>query len=112
MVLWEFKLIIQFPPGSTIHLPSAAVSHSNTPIRKGEKRASFTQYTAGGLFRWRDHGFQSNDNFYKSLSEDELKAVEEEDAKRCKLGLSLFSTLDELKGQPSSTAVLTFNDVM
>lgn len=40
MVMWEMKLVIQFPSGSTIHLPSAAVSHSNTPIRKGETRAS------------------------------------------------------------------------
>ncbi|KAK7016266.1 hypothetical protein R3P38DRAFT_3203090 [Favolaschia claudopus] len=57
LVLWECKL--EFPPGSTILIPSAALFHSNTIISAGERRYSFTQYTAGGLFRWVERGFKS-----------------------------------------------------
>ncbi len=50
LVLWDLKLIIDFPPGSTILIPSAILLHSNTAIAPGERRYSFTQYTSGGLF--------------------------------------------------------------
>lgn len=96
-MLWDLQLVIEFPPGSTILIPSAVLRHSNTAIQKGEERYSFTQYTAGGLFRWVDHGFQKEDEYYAGLSKEE--AVEEEEAMqgRWKMGLGLFSTLDELK---------------
>lgn len=96
-MLWDLQLVIEFPPGSTILIPSGVLQHSNTPIQKGEERYSFTQYTAGGLFRWVDHGFQKEDEYHSSLSKEE--AVEEEVAmrRRWTMGLGLFSTLDELK---------------
>ena len=59
VVFWEAKVLIEFPPGSTIFIPSALVSHSNTPISPGERRQSFTQYTAGGIFRFIACGFQT-----------------------------------------------------
>ncbi|KAJ7291857.1 hypothetical protein C8J57DRAFT_1212279 [Mycena rebaudengoi] len=50
LILWDLKLIIRFPPGSTILIPSAILRHSNVRIRPHERRYSFTQYSAGGLF--------------------------------------------------------------
>ncbi|KAF9000050.1 hypothetical protein BDZ89DRAFT_969172 [Hymenopellis radicata] len=50
LVLWDLKLIIEFPAGCTIFLPSALLRHSNLPIQLGETRYSITQYSAGGLF--------------------------------------------------------------
>ena len=47
-------------------IPSATLRHANVPIQPGEQRESFTQYAAGGLFRWVKYGFRS----WKSLSED------------------------------------------
>lgn len=58
LVLWDLKLVIEFPPGSTILIPSTSVRHSNVSIRQGETRHSFTQYAAGGLFCWVEHAFQ------------------------------------------------------
>ncbi|KAJ7745310.1 hypothetical protein B0H16DRAFT_1462826 [Mycena metata] len=55
LVLWDLKLLIEFPPGSTILIPSATLAHSNIPVAKTEYRASFTQYSAGGLFRYVDN---------------------------------------------------------
>ena len=96
-MLWDLQLAIEFPPGSTILIPSAVLHHSNIPIQKGEERYSFTQYTAGGLFRWVDHGFQKEDEYCSSLLKE--GAIEEEEAmrRRWMMGLGLFSTLDELK---------------
>jgi len=50
LVLWECKLIIEFPPGATILIPLAIVKHSNISIGEKERRYSFTRYAAGGLF--------------------------------------------------------------
>ncbi|KAF8069136.1 hypothetical protein FPV67DRAFT_1394238, partial [Lyophyllum atratum] len=52
LILYSLNLIIEFPPGSTALIPSGAVEHGNTPVGPNETRLSFTQYAAGGLFRW------------------------------------------------------------
>ncbi|KAJ7668823.1 hypothetical protein B0H14DRAFT_2424732, partial [Mycena olivaceomarginata] len=60
LILWDLKLIIRFPPGSTILIPSALIRHSNTSIQAHETRFSFTQYTSAGIFRFVDNGFKSD----------------------------------------------------
>ncbi|KAJ7038454.1 hypothetical protein C8F04DRAFT_951078, partial [Mycena alexandri] len=50
LVLWDLKLIIRFPPGSTILLPSAILRHSNLNIGPNETRFSFAQFTPAGIF--------------------------------------------------------------
>lgn len=52
LVLWDLKLAIEFPPNSTIFIPSAILLHSNTAIGPNEHRSSITQYNSAGLFRW------------------------------------------------------------
>ncbi|KIJ58234.1 hypothetical protein HYDPIDRAFT_103064, partial [Hydnomerulius pinastri MD-312] len=59
LILFKLGLVIEFPPGSTVLIPSSIVSHGNVPIRDGESRVSFTQYCAGGLLRWVQHGFRA-----------------------------------------------------
>ncbi|EPQ59938.1 hypothetical protein GLOTRDRAFT_27824, partial [Gloeophyllum trabeum ATCC 11539] len=58
LVLWDLGLVVQFPPGSTIFIPSALVRHSNLPVQPGETRYSFVQWSTGALFRWAELGFQ------------------------------------------------------
>ena len=67
LVLWDCHLVIEFPAGSTILLPSSVIAHGNTPIQTGETRYSFAQYTAGGLFRWVEHDFQLEEDYLASL---------------------------------------------
>ncbi|KAJ7803736.1 hypothetical protein B0H14DRAFT_2189604, partial [Mycena olivaceomarginata] len=57
-VCWDYNLIIRFPAGCSILIPSAVVTHSNTPIQEDEERYSIIQYSAGALFRWVANGFQ------------------------------------------------------
>ncbi|KAJ8508373.1 hypothetical protein ONZ45_g9359 [Pleurotus djamor] len=58
LVLWDLGLVIEFPPGYTVLIPSASLYHSNTPITPNETRYSITQYTGGEVFRWVNNGFQ------------------------------------------------------
>jgi hypothetical protein len=58
LAFWDLGVVVRFPPGSVIFLPSALVRHSNTPTAPHERRYSFAQYTSGGLFRWVAHGFK------------------------------------------------------
>ena len=57
LVLWDLDIAVQFPPHSTIFIPSAIIEHSNTSIQPGESRMSITQYNSAGLFRWIAYGF-------------------------------------------------------
>ncbi|KAJ2915184.1 hypothetical protein MD484_g5231, partial [Candolleomyces efflorescens] len=68
LVLKEVKLILKFPPCTTILMPSASIKHGNIPIKHGETRISMTQYTAGGLVRWVDYGFKTSEDFKSTKS--------------------------------------------
>lgn len=65
LYLWDFQIIIRFPPGATILISSACMRHGNTPISPNERRYSVTQYVPGGLLRWVRYGCRSA----KGLSE-------------------------------------------
>ncbi|KAJ7657028.1 hypothetical protein B0H17DRAFT_1213663 [Mycena rosella] len=58
LVLWDLKMVIEFPHGALILLPSATIAHSNVPVKDNEERISFTQFTAGGLICYVDNGFR------------------------------------------------------
>ncbi|TFK63313.1 hypothetical protein BDN72DRAFT_776013 [Pluteus cervinus] len=60
LILWELKLVVEFPAHSLILLPSAAVTHSNTAVKESETRFSFTQYCPGALFRYIDNGMMTD----------------------------------------------------
>jgi len=95
LILWDLKMVIEFPPGALILIPSATLFHSNIPTQPGESRVSFTQYCAGGLFRFVDNGFKLE----KELAPDELAKMLELKKSRYEMGIGLFSTLDELLQQ-------------
>ncbi|KAL1685119.1 hypothetical protein GGG16DRAFT_66948 [Schizophyllum commune] len=97
LVLWECKLIIRFPPGSTVLIPSAIINHSNTAIAEGETRYSVTQYTSGALFRWVEHGFQLDEKFYAGCTAEERAAARKANRERWEKGVEMFSTWDELQ---------------
>ncbi|RDB30932.1 hypothetical protein Hypma_004908 [Hypsizygus marmoreus] len=97
-VLWELKLIIEFPHASSILIPSAVITHSNLPIQPGESRVSFTQYCAGGIFQWVDNGFRTEPELYAE-DPDEYEQMQAKKDARWEEGLSLFSTMEEIFAQ-------------
>ncbi|KAI0311281.1 hypothetical protein OF83DRAFT_1069088, partial [Amylostereum chailletii] len=52
IVFHSLRLAVEFPPNTICLVMSAAIVHCNIRIQDGEHRASITQYTNGGLFRW------------------------------------------------------------
>ncbi|KAF8163730.1 hypothetical protein B0H34DRAFT_696626 [Crassisporium funariophilum] len=95
LILWDTKTVIEFPPGSTILIPSATMSHSNVPVQERESRVSFTQYTAGGIFRYVDNDFRTEKEF-EAEDKNGYEAMCELKKTRWKMGVSLFSSMDEL----------------
>ena len=94
-MLWELRLVIEFPHASTIFIPSASFTHSNTPVARGESRLSFAQYCAGRIFQFIDNGFRTE----KVLKQEDYPAFKQQQAEkptRWSKCISLLSTLEEL----------------
>lgn len=94
LVLWDLKLVIEFPPGSTILIPSAVLTHSNTAILPDETRYSFTQYSAGGLFRWVENSFMTDDDRRALRTKEEQRLRDEKNATRWIDGIEMLPVLD------------------
>ena len=95
LVLWDLGLVVEFPAGALILVPSATIAHSNVPVQEHERRTSFTQFSPGGIFRYVHSGFRTD----KRLAEEdpvEYERLAELKEKRWEEGLSLYSTMDEL----------------
>lgn len=99
LILWDLGLVIRFPPGSTILLPSALITHSNTSIQEGEERSSIVHFTAGGLFRYVDNGCMTDKVFmetvYKSMSASEKSQWHRDRRERWRDALGKFSSWEE-----------------
>lgn len=96
LVLKELKLIIEFPPSSTILIPSALLTHSNIPIREHETRFSIVQYAAGGLFRWVENGFMKDSEWHKVATADQEEQRQREGSERWSKAAAMFTKLNEL----------------
>ncbi|KAK7433791.1 hypothetical protein VKT23_020560 [Stygiomarasmius scandens] len=59
MILWDLQVVIEFPPGTSMLIPSCWCWHSNSAMTKGGVRHSFVQYSAGGLFRYDNDGMRT-----------------------------------------------------
>ncbi len=92
IILWDAKLVIEFPAGATILIPSAILRHSNVTIARRETRYSLTQYTAGGLFRWVRAGFRT----LRSLRAAGLDL--EREYEEWREGWRLYSTISDMYG--------------
>ncbi|KAJ7818941.1 hypothetical protein B0H13DRAFT_1921973 [Mycena leptocephala] len=95
LVLWDLRLVIEFPAGALILVPSATIAHSNVPVSDDEERTSFTQYSPGGVFRYVDNGFRTV-NELAEADPAEYERLMELKERRWEMGLGLLSTMDEL----------------
>ncbi|KAJ7271571.1 hypothetical protein C8J57DRAFT_1064738 [Mycena rebaudengoi] len=100
LYLHQVDLIIECPSAASLLIPSACMSHGNTPLQPGETRCSITQYAAGGLFRWAGYGYQSAKSLLSQPGGADIKAaVDGVPGSRWKAALDLFSKYDELVGR-------------
>lgn len=92
LILKEFGLVIRFPPGATVLIPSAVVEHSNVPVHFDEERYSFVQFMPSGLVRWVANGGMTEKGFreFHKLSTEESK---ERDERRLAEGLDSLTRI-------------------
>ncbi|KAF7795927.1 hypothetical protein EIP86_007094, partial [Pleurotus ostreatoroseus] len=105
LFLPQLGLILEFPPGATFLLPSATLIHGNTPIQASESRFSFTQYMAGGLFRYVYQGFQT-EPWFKATMHSRAAEAELERPTRWMSQISLFSLHNELHEDRMKAGIL------
>ncbi|KAF8068013.1 hypothetical protein FPV67DRAFT_1449584 [Lyophyllum atratum] len=98
LVLYSLKVVIDFPPGSTVLIPSGSVEHGNCPIAPHETRMSFTQYAAGGLFRYVAYNFKTIRSYCQGMKAKTPKEkasvrleVDLADGVRWEQGINMFT---------------------
>ncbi|KAH9007946.1 hypothetical protein EDB83DRAFT_2323524 [Lactarius deliciosus] len=98
LVLWDFGLMVEFPPGSIVLIPSALLKHSNTPIQTGKTHFSMIhwQYAAGGIFQWVENGFMSEEEHLANASKEQQRAYQAEQGIRWSSAEGMFTRLDKL----------------
>ncbi|KAF8345216.1 hypothetical protein F5887DRAFT_856061, partial [Amanita rubescens] len=96
LVLWDFGLVIEFPPASTILIPSALLPHSNTSIQPNESRFSIVQYAAGGLFHWVENGCMTDRNRLAHASAEDTIQHQLAESQRWEKAQGMFTHRDEL----------------
>lgn len=74
LVLWELGLVIDFPAGSSIAIPSALITHFNTAVGDLEDRMSITQYCSGHLCRFVDNLMRTDKQCKADRDWDRVKA--------------------------------------
>ena len=98
--------MIEFPHGSTILIPSATIMHSNIPVQEGNTRVSFMQYCAGGIFRYIDNGFHTQEAL-KIEDPEEYEHLGALKGQRWEIDLALLATMDDVKWNADSSRCLT-----
>jgi hypothetical protein len=111
LILWDLNVVIEMPPGCTVLLPSAIIKHSNTLLKgRHDRRYSVAQFSAAGLFRWRDEGFQSDRAYHATLDEEGRAQEAQQDLERFEKGLRLIPTFTDIVNRfctPLSTSVVS-----
>ncbi|KAG6904934.1 hypothetical protein DXG01_006133 [Tephrocybe rancida] len=97
IILWNIGIAVECPPFCHFFLPSSSIVHSNIAIHPNETRLSVTHYSTGPLFQFAERGMRLEKEFARTASKEELKASAEKDEGHWKFGLSLFSTMEELR---------------
>ncbi|KAJ3570444.1 hypothetical protein NP233_g4402 [Leucocoprinus birnbaumii] len=95
LVFEELGLVVEFPPGATIFMPSAYIHHCNVPVGEHEKCTSITFYNPGSIFRYIDNKFMT-ENELKRRKSHLFKELQLKKMVRFSRALNLYSTLNEL----------------
>jgi hypothetical protein len=100
LVLWDLGLILEFPAGACVCLPSALITHSNIPTKANERRMSFTQYCPGEIFRHIENGFRTDGNLERN---DHAILLFRKDARKSRIDESyeMFSKMESLLKIPA-----------
>ncbi|KAJ3858118.1 hypothetical protein EV359DRAFT_88229 [Lentinula novae-zelandiae] len=98
LILWELKLVINFPHATTVLISSGVITHSNIPVATGDVPMSFTQYTAGTIFHWVENSCRTEKELQVADPEcwGKMQTGKDKAYLRC---VGNFSTVNELLGK-------------
>ncbi|KAJ3573616.1 hypothetical protein NP233_g2316 [Leucocoprinus birnbaumii] len=91
----DLKLIVRFPSGSVILIPSATLTYANIRVAEGDERASFTQYFPAGILRFVENGFRTEKSIKARSKKAELE-LHEKKSKGSVIGMRLWKKLSDL----------------
>lgn len=94
LILWDLRLVIRFPPGCSILIPSAILRHSNVAIQQGETRFSFTQYTPAGIFRFIYNNCRTDKALKRTQTQAQRSQRAQDRVNRWSEGLKMYNTWD------------------
>ncbi|XP_006457718.1 hypothetical protein AGABI2DRAFT_215625 [Agaricus bisporus var. bisporus H97] len=97
LVLHDLRVVVPFPHGSCILIPSAFLWHSNVPVPRDQGRASLTFYTPGGLFRFIRNDFRTEASLVDSLVKVDRELHDQDKQRGAKFGAALYSKFTEIK---------------
>ncbi|KAJ6542988.1 hypothetical protein B0H19DRAFT_884226, partial [Mycena capillaripes] len=52
IILWNLGLVVSFPPGATILIPTGIIRYSFVKVREGDHRYAVLQWAGAGITRW------------------------------------------------------------
>ncbi|KAJ7206969.1 hypothetical protein C8J57DRAFT_1099455, partial [Mycena rebaudengoi] len=94
----QFQLVVEFPSGSSLLIPSTPINHGNTLLQPGKDHYSMTQYAAVVLFCWAAYRYQSTKSLLSHPGGEELRDMYDGVPGTCwEWALSLYSKYDELE---------------
>ncbi|KAJ7744428.1 hypothetical protein DFH07DRAFT_684275, partial [Mycena maculata] len=59
IILWDLRLVVSFPAGSSILIPAGLIRYSFVKVREGERRYSLLQWAGAGITHWFDNGLRT-----------------------------------------------------
>lgn len=71
LVLWDLKMAVEFPAGSTALIMSSLLFHSSLAVGPGEERSVFTQFCPEGLLRYADNGLKTDKELCVGMAYEE-----------------------------------------
>lgn len=94
-IMVEARLILELRPGDLLLLMSSVITHGTAPLREGERRLSWTCWTAGGIFRW----YAAGGRLVGDLLPEEFRAYEATSSALFDEAWKALYTLDNLKSR-------------
>ncbi|KAJ7431197.1 hypothetical protein B0H11DRAFT_2262220 [Mycena galericulata] len=93
LILWQLRIVLDFPPGSTFIFPAGVVRYSFTQVEKPGWQMIITQSCSAGL-----HGFVANgfdDRYARETRFPTRQAAVADRLRRAKEGIALYPTVKE-----------------
>ncbi|KAE9385964.1 hypothetical protein BT96DRAFT_799904, partial [Gymnopus androsaceus JB14] len=89
-IAWSLGVVTQFLPACALYVPSACVTHANTPIAGHETRSSIAFFMSAGLARWYQNGYMSDKEYKERASVEQVQVWNASRAKLWEVGLELL----------------------